>query len=72
MSSATNVTDYFTLDDGQRDNTYEYSRLVVKKGASAVINPSGRLLVIFDWFKHTGRGYLRWIAICLRIMLPRV
>jgi len=57
MSSATNVTDYFTLDDGQRDNTYEYSRLVVKKGASTVISPSGRLLVIFDWFKHEGRGY---------------
>ena len=57
MSTATNVTSYFTLDDGQRDNTYEYSRLIVKEGASTVISPSGRLLVIFDWFKHEGRGY---------------
>ena len=57
MSTATNVTSYFTLDDGQRDNTYEYSRLIVKEGASSVISPTGRLLVIFDWFKHEGRGY---------------
>jgi hypothetical protein len=57
MSTATNVTSYFTLDDGQRDNTYEYGRLVVKTGASTVISPTGRLLVIFDWFKHEGRGY---------------
>ena len=57
MSDATDVTNYFTLDDGQRDNTYEYSRLIVKTGASTVISPTGRLLVIFDWFKHDGRGY---------------
>ena len=57
MSDATDVTNYFTLDDGQRDNTYEYSRLIVKPGASTVISPTGRLLVIFDWFKHDGRGY---------------
>ena len=57
MSSATDVTSYFSLDDGQRDNTYEYSRLIVENGASTVISPTGRLLVIFDWFKHEGRGY---------------
>lgn len=57
MSTATDVTSYFTLDNGQRDNTYEYARLVAGSTASAVIRPTGRLLVIFDWFKNTGRGY---------------
>tara|TARA_R110000868_G_scaffold79604_34_gene226501 strand:+ start:788 stop:7642 length:6855 start_codon:yes stop_codon:yes gene_type:complete len=57
MSTATDVTDYFRLDDGQRDNTYEYSRLIAKAGATTVVQPTGRLLAIFDWFQHSGLGY---------------
>lgn len=57
VSTATDVTAYFTLDTGQRDNTYEYARAIVKSGASNVIAPTGRLLFIFDWFQHSGIGY---------------
>ena len=56
-STGTDVTAFFDLDTGQRDNSYEYGRALVKKGASAVIKPTGRLLFIFDWFKPTGRGF---------------
>jgi hypothetical protein len=43
---------------GQRDNTYEYSRLVAcRQRASAWCVRPDALLVIFDWFQHTGRGY---------------
>lgn len=57
LATATDVTSYFTLDTGQRDNTYEYSKVTVNRGASAVIAPTGRLLFIFDWFNHSGVGY---------------
>lgn len=57
LSTATVVTDYFTLDDGQRDNTYEYARVITKRGASSLISPEGRLLFIFDWFNQSGVGY---------------
>lgn len=58
MTTATDVTSYFTLETGQRDNTYDYSSAIVKRGASGVIAPTGRLLFIFDWFNHTGQGYV--------------
>lgn len=57
LASALDVTDHFTLDSGQRDNTYEYAELIVGPRAATVVKPTGRLLVIFDWFKHSGRGY---------------
>lgn len=57
LSTAVDVTDLFSLDTGQRDNTYEYASLIVGSGASATIQPTGRLLVFFDWFKNSGRGY---------------
>jgi hypothetical protein len=57
LSTATDVTAHFTLDSGQRDNSYEYGQLVAKTSASTIIRPTGRLLVIFDWFEHQGRGY---------------
>jgi hypothetical protein len=57
MSTATDVTSVFLLDTGQRDNTYEYGRAIVKPGASSTITPTGRLLFIFDHFKHSGIGY---------------
>ena len=41
------ITDKFTLDKGQRQQFYDYSRLVRKKGITA---PTRKLLVIFDSF----------------------
>ena len=40
-----NVTKSFTLDKGQRDQFYDYSRLVRKSNSSI---PSRRLLIVFD------------------------
>ena len=42
-----NITSRFTLDRGQREQFYDYSRLVRKKNAKA---PNKRLLVIHDRF----------------------
>jgi hypothetical protein len=56
-SAATDVTSYFTLDNGQRDNTYEYARAIASSTANKVISPTGRLFFIFDWFQHGGAGY---------------
>ena len=41
------ITDKFTLDKGQREQFYDYSRLVRKKGAAA---PNKKLLVVLDRF----------------------
>lgn len=57
MTTATDVSSYFVLDNGQRDNTYEYARAIVQRGASSVISSTGRLLFIFDWFDNSGIGY---------------
>ncbi len=43
------VTQNFELDTGQRDNIYDIGRIVRKPG---VVSPSGRLLVVFDFFSH--------------------
>lgn len=57
LTTAADVTDIFTLDNGQRDNTYEYAQLIVGPSASAFIATTGRLLVFFNWFRNSGRGY---------------
>ena len=47
---STNVTDNFDLDDGQRDQYYDYSTIVRKPGYTA---PTHRLYVIVDRFLTT-------------------
>lgn len=49
----TNVTDRYTLDNGQRDNFYDLGRIVRKPSAPAA---TGRLLVEFRYFSHGGNG----------------
>ena len=48
------ITNYFTLDTGQRDNYYDIARLERKPGFTA---PRGRLLVIYDFFSHSAGSY---------------
>ena len=49
------ITDTYTLDDGQRDQYYDYSRIVRKAGFTA---PTHKILVIFDRFLTTsGSGF---------------
>jgi len=45
----TDVTDRFELDTGQRDNFYDIARLKLKNNK---VNPTGRLLINFDYFEH--------------------
>ena len=47
--SDTDVTDRFELDTGQRDTYYDIARLTLKPGKA---NPTGRLLINFDYFEH--------------------
>ena len=48
-TSDTDITRRFELDTGQRDNFYDIGRLTLKPGE---VNPSGRLLINFDYFEH--------------------
>lgn len=42
-----NITDKFTLDKGQKDQYYDYSRIIRNSGESA---PSRQLLIVFDYY----------------------
>ena len=48
-TSDTDITRRFELDTGQRDNFYDIGRLKLKPGEA---NPTGRLLINFDYFEH--------------------
>ena len=50
-TSHEDVTDRFTLDNGQRDNFYDIIAIVLKPGNQTV--PTGRLLINFDFFSHS-------------------
>ena len=43
------ITSRYELDTGQRDNYYDIARIVRKPGRAT---PTGRLLVIYDYFEH--------------------
>ena len=43
----------WTLDNGQRDNFYDHARIQLTGTA-----PTGRILVVHDYFTHSGTGYL--------------
>ena len=53
-SSDTDVTYKFNLDNGQRDNYYDVGRLILKPGE---LQPTGRLLIVFDYFTHGTGDY---------------
>tara|TARA_B100001057_G_scaffold499747_1_gene611596 strand:+ start:5276 stop:11542 length:6267 start_codon:yes stop_codon:yes gene_type:complete len=53
-ASDTDITDRFTLDNGQRDNFYDIGRIKLKPGA---LTPTGRLLITFDFFSHGAGDY---------------
>ena len=48
-----NITESFNLDKGQKDEYYDYSKLVRRKGVSV---PSKRLMVIYDYYKVSPDG----------------
>ncbi len=55
VAGSSNVTSKYELDDGQRDNFYDHGRIKLKTGQVA---PTGKIEVIFDYFSHSGNGYL--------------
>ena len=48
-----NIRDRFLFDTGQRDNVYDMARIIRKEGAE---EPSGQLLIDFDYFEHQNDG----------------
>jgi hypothetical protein len=49
--SSYDVTNLFTLDNGQRDNYYDHASVKLVSGANL---PKGNLLVIYDFYSHSG------------------
>lgn len=47
------ITEYFTLDNGQRDTHYDMSTLIRKPSYGA---PSGSIRIIYDFFEHSLTG----------------
>jgi hypothetical protein len=45
------VTNRYTFDNGQRDSYYDHASVTLRPGA---VKPTGNLLVIVDYYKHTG------------------
>jgi hypothetical protein len=51
ISSYTDVTNSFTLDNGQRDNYYDHASIKLKPG---VAKPAGNILVVYNYYSHGG------------------
>jgi len=58
LSGYTDVTSYYTLDNGQRDNYYDHASVSLIPGAP---RPAGNILVVVDYYSHSqassGDGY---------------
>lgn len=54
VSSATNITNRYTLDNGQRDSYYDHAAIKLKPG---VATPTGPLVVTFNQFVSSGAGF---------------
>ena len=54
-AGSTDVTSRYMLDNGQRDNIYDHGAVKLKSGQTA---PTGQISAVFDYFTHTGNGYL--------------
>ena len=54
-AGSTDITSRYELDTGQRDNFYDHGSIKLKSGQTA---PTGRIGIVFDFFTHTGVGYL--------------
>jgi len=58
LASYTDITNYFTVDSGQRDSYYDHACITLLPGSPL---PIGNILVVFDYYSHTqassGDGY---------------
>lgn len=55
-SGITDMTSYFTLDNGQRDNYYDWSRLLLKSNIAGYTGFTGPYQVNLERFAHSGFG----------------
>ena len=53
-AQSTDITERFTLDNGQRDNFYDIGKVNLKPGFST---PSGNITVTFDYYSHGSGDY---------------
>ena len=53
-TSDLDITSRYELDNGQRDNFYDVGRIKLKPGMPS---PTGRILVVFDYFTHGAGDY---------------
>lgn len=54
ISTYTNITDRYTVDNGQRDNFYDVARIQLKAGA---VIPVGQIMVVLSYFSHQPGDY---------------
>ena len=53
-AQSVDITERFTLDNGQRDNFYDIGKISLKPGFST---PSGNIVVTFDFYEHGSGDY---------------
>lgn len=53
LASATNITSRYTLDNGQRDDSYEHGAIYLKPGNAG---PTGNVVIFADTFDHALSG----------------
>ena len=53
QSNAIDITDRFTIDDGQRPTHYTTGKLLLKPGSQV---PSGAIKVVYEYFQVSGTG----------------
>ena len=67
LSNYTDITDKFYFDDGQEDTHYGHSSINLLPGVSG---PTGNILVVFDYYLHTGGDGYFSIGSYLNSALP--
>jgi hypothetical protein len=54
-NSSKDITDRYILNDGQKDNYYDHASITLKPYVNP---PIGQILVLVNYFTHSGSGYL--------------
>ena len=55
VAIAADITNRFTLDNGQRDNSYDHGSISLRHGSAG---PTGNVVIYVDYLTHSGLGYL--------------
>ena len=60
LSSYTDITTYYTFDNGQKDNYYDHASITLRPGAP---QPLGNILVFVNYYQHSGGdGYFSRVS----------